>query len=725
MRNKLLFLALPLLFGLQASAQHTQAFQDTTLSDEQRVEHLLSILTLDEKINLLSTDLGVPRLNIPRCGHYEGLHGLTLGGPAMWGGRQRTEDGKVVPTDCPTTIFPQSYGLGSTWDTDLVQKVAEQAAEEARYYMQTTGNKRHALVMRAPNADLARDPRWGRTEESFGEDAFLTAQLTIASVRGLQGNHPRYWKTASLMKHFLANSNEDGRDSTSSDFDTRLFHEYYAYPFYKGITEGGSRAFMAAYNSWNGIPMSIHPCLEEITRKQWGNNGIICTDGGALKLLIEAHKSFPSFAEGAAAVVKATTGQFLDAYVPYVKEALEKGLLTEVDIDKAIRGNIFVALKLGLLDGDNSRNPYLSIGKNSTETPPFMTAEAHRLAREVTAKSVVLLKNKKLLPLDAGKLRKIAVIGPYSDKIVQDWYSGTPPYETTILSGIRNAVKEDTEVIHAEDNRMDQAEKAAAAADIAIVCVGNHPYGTRADWKFSPVPSDGREAVDRKSLMLPDEDLVKLVLKANPNTILVLVSSFPYTINWSQEHVPAIVHITHCSQEQGNGLADVLFGKVNPAGRTVQTWVKDITDLPDMMDYDIRNGRTYMYHQGPVLYPFGYGLSYSDFAYEKIESVKQDKKNIRVTVSVKNTSGRDGEEVVQLYASYPDSKVERPSKQLRAFKRIPIKAGESREVTLTVPKEELGYWNEEKQMFVVEPGTVKLLIGASSEDIRLEGKIRL
>lgn len=527
------------------------------------------------------------------------------------------------------------------------------------------------------------------------------------------------------MKHFLANSNEDGRDSTSSDFDTRLFHEYYAYPFYKGITEGGSRAFMAAYNSWNGIPMSIHPCLEEITRKQWGNNGIICTDGGALKLLIEAHKSFPSFAEGAAAVVKATTGQFLDVYVPYVKEALEKGLLTEADIDKAIRGNIFVALKLGLLDGDHSRNPYLSIGKDSTQAPPFMTAEARRLAREVTAKSVVLLKNKNLLPLDAGKLRKIAVIGPYSDKIVQDWYSGTPPYETTILSGIRNAVKEGTEIIHAEDNRMGQAEKAAAAADIAIVCVGNHPYGTRADWKFSPVPSDGREAVDRKSLMLPDEDLVKLVLKANPNTILVLVSSFPYTINWSQEHVPAIVHITHCSQEQGNGLADVLFGKVNPAGRTVQTWVKDITDLPDMMDYDIRNGRTYMYHQGPVLYPFGYGLSYSDFTYEKIESVKQDKKNIRVTVSVKNTSGRDGEEVVQLYASYPDSKVERPSKQLRAFKRIPIKAGETREVTLTVPKEELGYWNEGKQMFVVEPGTVKLLIGASSEDIRLEGKIRL
>lgn len=174
------------------------------------------------------------------------------------------KNGRVVPTDCPITIFPQSYGLGSTWDTDLVRKVAEQASEGVHYYMQTTSNKRHALVMCAPNADLARDPRWKRTEDSFGEDAFLTAQLTIASVRSLLGNHPRYWKTTSLMKHFLANSNEVGRDSTSSDFDTRLFHEYYVYLFYKGIIEGGSRAFMAAYNSWNGIPCPSIPASKRL-----------------------------------------------------------------------------------------------------------------------------------------------------------------------------------------------------------------------------------------------------------------------------------------------------------------------------------------------------------------------------------------------------------------------------------------------------------------------------
>ena len=711
---------------LSAGAQETYEFQNTKLSDEKRIDALMEELTLDEKITLLGSDLAVPRLGILPCRHHEGLHGLALGGPSGWGGHKMV-DGKRVATDLPTTIFPQSYGLGATWDTDLLRKVGEQASIEARYYMQRPDDKRTALVMRAPNADLARDPRWGRTEESFGEDAFLTARLTVANIEGLQGDDPRYWRTAALMKHFLANSNEDRRDSTSSNFDMRLFYEYYAYPFYKGITESGSRAFMAAYNGWNGPAMCVHPCLKEITRDKWGNNGIICTDGGALRLLVSAHQAYPTMAEGAAAVVKATTGQFLDEYLPHIKEALEKGYLTEADIDEAIRGNLFVALKLGLLDGKDSADPYRHIGTDSNEVPPYEREEAKNLAREVTAKSVVLLKNSKnLLPLDASKLKKIAVIGPYADKIVQDWYSGTPAYEVTILDGVRNAVKGgQTEVLYAANNAIDEAVNAAREADVALVCVGNHPYGTRPDWFFCPVPSDGREAVDRKSLMLPDEDLLKQVYKANPNTILVLVSSFPYTINWSQENLPAILHITHCSQEQGNGLADVLFGKVNPSGHTTQTWVKDITDLPDMMDYDIRHGRTYMYYKGDVLYPFGYGLSYTTFDYRQIKSVKQSKDKVTVTVLVKNSGSRDGEEVVQLYASYPESKVERPMKQLRAFSKVPIAAGETKEVVLDIPKEDFAYWDEAQDKFVVEPGKVKLLIGASSADIRLEGEVNL
>ena len=723
---KSLFVVLCLTMAyLSVGAQKIYKFQNTKLSDEKRIDALLEELMLEEKIALLGSDLAVPRLGILSCRHHEGLHGLALGGPAAWGGRKKGEDGKIIPTDRPTTIFPQSYGLGATWDVDLVKKVGEQASLEARYYMQRPEDKRTALVMRAPNADLARDPRWGRTEESYGEDAFLTARLTVANIKGLQGDNPRYWRTAALMKHFLANSNEDRRDSTSSNFDMRLFYEYY--PFYKGITEGESHAFMAAYNGWNGPAMCVHPCLKEITRDKWGNNGIICTDGGALKLLVNAHHAYPTMAEGAAAVVKATTGQFLDVYKPYIEEALEKGLLTEKDIDKAIRGNLYVALRLGLLDGKDSADPYKNIGTIPNEVPPYEREEAKQLAREVTAKSVVLLKNSKnLLPLNASKLKKIAVIGPYADKIVQDWYSGTPAYEITILEGIRNAMKDgQTEVIYATNNAIDEAVNAAREADVAVVCVGNHPYGTRPDWFFCPVPSDGREAVDRKSLMLPDEDLLKQVYKANPNTILVLVSSFPYTINWSQENLPAILHITHCSQEQGNGLADVLFGKVNPSGHTTQTWVKDITDLPDMMDYDIRNGRTYMYYKDDVLYPFGYGLSYTTFDYQQIKSVKQDKDKVTVTVLVKNSGSRDGEEVVQLYASYPESKVERPMKQLRAFSKVPIAAGDTKEVVLDIPKEDFAYWDEIQDKFVVEPGKVKLLIGASSADIRLEGEVTL
>ena len=729
---KSLFVVLCLTMAyLSVGAQKIYKFQNTKLSDEKRIDALLEELMLEEKIALLGSDLAVPRLGILSCRHHEGLHGLALGGPAAWGGRKKGEDGKIIPTDRPTTIFPQSYGLGATWDVDLVKKVGEQASLEARYYMQRPEDKRTALVMRAPNADLARDPRWGRTEESYGEDAFLTARLTVANIKGLhkflQGDNPRYWRTAALMKHFLANSNEDRRDSTSSNFDMRLFYEYYAYPFYKGITEGESHAFMAAYNGWNGPAMCVHPCLKEITRDKWGNNGIICTDGGALKLLVNAHHAYPTMAEGAAAVVKATTGQFLDVYKPYIEEALEKGLLTEKDIDKAIRGNLYVALRLGLLDGKDSADPYKNIGTIPNEVPPYEREEAKQLAREVTAKSVVLLKNSKnLLPLNASKLKKIAVIGPYADKIVQDWYSGTPAYEITILEGIRNAVKDgQTEVIYATNNAIDEAVNAAREADVAVVCVGNHPYGTRPDWFFCPVPSDGREAVDRKSLMLPDEDLLKQVYKANPNTILVLVSSFPYTINWSQENLPAILHITHCSQEQGNGLADVLFGKVNPSGHTTQTWVKDITDLPDMMDYNIRNGHTYMYYKDDVLYPFGYGLSYTTFDYQQIKSVKQDKDKVTVTVLVKNSGSRDGEEVVQLYASYPESKVERPMKQLRAFSKVPIAAGDTKEVVLDIPKEDFAYWDEIQDKFVVEPGKVKLLIGASSADIRLEGEVTL
>lgn len=730
MKNKILTIALlfvchsTLFAQMRNATNRTYAFQNTKLTDDKRIDLLLAELTLDEKIELLSSNLGVERLGIPKCGHYEGLHGLTLGGAGKWN-KKTLADGTRVADPRPTTVFPQAYGLGETWDKDILRRVGEVTAEEARWYMQSPLSPQHSLVMRAPNADLARDPRWGRTEESFGEDAYLVGTLSASMIRGLQGDDKKYWKSASLMKHFLANSNEDGRDSTSSDFDNRLFREYYSRSFYKGIKEGGSQCFMDSYNAWNGTPMMIHACLDSIARKQWGVKGILCTDGGALDLLINAHHAFPTFAEGAAATIKSTTGQFLGRYKEHVQEALARGYVTEADIDKAIRGNLYVALKLGLLDADKSKNPYAKIGMDTTDIKPWDKTEIHEYVREVTAKSVVLLKNEGLLPLNVGRLKKIALVGQWANQGVEDWYGGTSPYEVTILQGIRNAVPKDVEVLYAPNNQIGEAERIAAEADVVLVCVGNHPYGTDERWKVCPVPSDGREAVDRKSLQLPDEDLVRQMKKVNPNTVLVLVSSFPYTINWSQSNLPAIVHITHCSQEQGNGLADVLFGKVNPAGRTTQTWVKDICDLPNMMDYDIRHGRTYMYNDKPVLYPFGYGLSYTKFSYNPNVEVKQEGKYIMLKVEVTNVGQMDGDEVIQVYASYPNTKIVRPKKQLCAFERVNFKKGETKQVVLKIDKEDISYWDESMHRFVTEKVQTDFLVGGSSEDIKTKINIEV
>ena len=700
--------------GKTAARAQNYDFQNTKLKDDKRVELFLKHLTLDEKMMWMSPMLGTPRLGVPITGCYEGLHGLALGGPSRHNG-VKTIDGKEVPNDLPTTIFPQAYGMGATWDPALIRRIGAIEAEETRWYAQGNIARRKGLVVFAPNADLARDPRWGRTEESFGEDPFLTAQLSVAMVQGLQGDDPRYWKTCALMKHFLANSNEDGRDSTSSNFDERLFREYYSYPFYKGITMGGSRAFMASYNKWNGIPMAVHPCLDAVTRQEWGNNGIICTDGGAYAMLVNAHHYYPDLPAAAAGVVKAGTSQFLDRYQPYLKEAVEKGLVTEAEIDKVIKGNIYVALKLGLLDDGC---PYAAIGKDSTAMPPYEREEVKQFVREVTAKSVVLLKNERqTLPIKGVK--KIAVVGPYADKIVYDWYSGTAPYENTILKAMQEAGKEyGIEILYAPDNQYGRAEDLAKEADMVLVCTGNHPYGTDRTWKVCPVPSDGREANDRHSLQLPDEDEIRRLYSINPNVVLVLVSSFPYAINWSNDHLPAILHVTHCSQEQGHGVADVLFGRVNPAGRTTQTWVKDILDLPHMMDYDIRHGRTYMYFKGQPLYPFGYGLSYTRFEYGEAKVVKQDKQKVLVSVPVTNAGSLDGDEVVQLYVSYPESQVEHPARQLKAFQRVSIPAGETREVILEVAKSDLTYWDAERHAFIPETGRIHFAIGASSADIR-------
>lgn len=694
-------------------------FQNPDLDTEKRIDNLLSLMTLDEKINALSTNPSVPRLGVKGTGHVEGLHGLALGGPGEWGGKNREP--------LPTTTFPQAYGLGETWDTELLQKIAAVEALETRFAYQHYN--RGGLVVRAPNADLARDPRWGRTEESYGEDAFFNGIMTVAFVKGLQGDNDKYWQTASLMKHFLANSNEDGRTYTSSDFDERLWREYYSVPFRMGVIQGGSRAYMAAYNKVNGIPAMVHPMLKDITVNEWGQNGIICTDGGAFRLLLSDHKYYEDKFLGAAAAVKAGINQFLDEFTEAVYGAISNGYLTEKEIDEVLKGDYRVMIKLGMLDATGN-NPYATIGIDKDAKDPWLSESHKQLALEATQKSIVLLKNdpaKQLLPLNKNNINRIAVIGQYAEDVYLDWYSGTPPYKVSPLQGIKNKVGNDIEVTYAKNNADGKAAKIAAEADVVIVIAGNHPY-CDAGWADCPVPSNGKEAVDRQAITLEQEDLIKVVYQSNPNTVVVLQSSFPYAINWTQENVPAIIHITHNSQETGNALADVLFGDYNPAGRLTQTWVKDITDLPPLLDYNIRNGRTYMYFKGAPLYAFGYGLSYTSFAYKSIETgsnTLSKNKELEVKVTVSNTGKRDGEEVVQLYVKHLNSKVERPIKELKAFKRVSLKAGETKTVTLTVRAKDLEYWNTAKQRFELESEDIELQIGGSSDAIALTKQISI
>ena len=716
-KTALLFFVMVLLsFGVYAQ---NYPFQDPGLSDDVRLDNLISLMTIDEKIDHLFPMLpGIPRLQVKGTRTVEGLHGLAWSGPANWAVKGEKE--------APTTTFPQAIGLAQMWDTDMLRQIADWEAYEARYLAQNMDFGSGGLIVFAPNADLGRDIRWGRTEECFGEDPFLAAAMTVAYVKGLQGANPKYWKTASLMKHFLANSNENNRFVDSSDFDERLFREYYSYAFYRGVVEGGSRAFMAAYNKYNGIPCTVHPVLKNVTVKEWGQDGIICTDGGAFKRLVDSHKYYNNYTEAAEACILSGINMFLDEYKPYVQEALDRKLITEKDIDDTLRGTLRVMLKLGLMDSSTD-NPYTKIGITDSEKP-WMKEEASLLARKATIRSIVLLKNSGILPLKKEGLKSIAVIGQSANLVVSDWYSGTPPYRISILDGIKNYAGDDIIVNYAVDNKADAAVEAARKSDVAVVCIGNHPLSYGLGWGESHVASDGREEIDRQAISLEQEDLVRLVKSVNPNTILVLVSSFPYAIQWSKENVPAILHVTHSSQELGSGVADILFGKENPAGRLVQTWSSSIDQLLPILDYNIRNGRTYMYDRNKPLFAFGHGLSYTNFKYSDLSIDRRELKNgeiINVNVNIKNTGPMDGDEVVQVYVSYPESKIERPVKALKGFKRIHIPKGRSVSVSIPIKAEDITYWNTDKHNFILEKGTIRIMVGAASNDIRLRGEVKV
>ena len=383
-------------------------------------------MTLDEKIDCMANRASVPRLGVVGSPHIEGYHGVAQGGPSNWGQRNPT----------PTTQFPQAYGLGATWDPELIRQVAAQEALEARYLYQSAAYKRSGLIVRAPNADLARDPRWGRTEEVLRRRP-VPRRRAGHRVHERPAGRPSALLDDGGAAQALPREQQRGRPQ-------QLLVELRRAPLARvlrvavrpGRAEGGSRAMMAAYNAVNGTPAHVHPMLRDIVMREWGVDGIICTDGSGLRLLVTDHKAFPDLPAAAAACIKAGINHFLDRQKEPLTEAVKRGLLTEADLDAALRGLFRVSIRLGLLDPPD-RVPYSKIGAPG-DPEPWAKPETRALAREVTRKSIVLLKNSAgLLPFDREKIRSVAVVGPLVNTALLDWYSGTPPYTVTPRAGHR------------------------------------------------------------------------------------------------------------------------------------------------------------------------------------------------------------------------------------------------------------------------------------------------
>ena len=713
-------LATLLCAGHAAHAADTYPFRDAGLAPDKRIANILSLMTVDEKIDALSTDSGVKRLGIPSFGGTEGIHGVV-----------RRGDQDFQKDRIPTTQFPQPPGMGASWDPALVKQAGAVQSTEARYITQSKKYGHEPILMQwGPQSDLARDPRWGRSEEVYGEDPVLAGMMATAFAEGIQGDDPKYWRGAALLKHFLANSNENGRGNSNSAFDDRLFHEYYAAPFRMAFQDGGARALMASYNAWNGTPMAVNPVIRDVVIGQW-HADVVSSDGGAIGNLVKLFKRYPDQKTAAVAALKAGVNQYLDKYKDELRAAYKEGAVTVADLDDALARKFRTTIKLGLIDPP-ADNPYAAIGTG----PEPWTGDAHKtVSLRLALESIVLMKNQgNALPLDKSAIKSIAVIGPHADTVNWDWYGGVPPYKVTALDGVKAAVGSKVKVNFAADNANGAAVNAARASDVAIVVVGNDPTcgpNMLHEWtsdgtKPCSDKGDGREGRDRETLTLAQEELVKQVQAANPRTVMVLVSSFPYTIGWSKEHVPAIVQMAHASQDQGTALAKVLFGDYNPGGHLVVTWPAAESQLPPMLDYDIRHGRTYMYFKGQPLFPFGHGLSYTTFKYANLKAPALARNGATtVDVDVTNTGKVAGDTVVQLYAAYPGSKVERPKQSLVAFQRVHLKAGERRTVHMPLKAERLAYWDTQKNAFEVESVPVKLMAGESAADIRAETSLEV
>ncbi|MDR1610745.1 MAG: glycoside hydrolase family 3 C-terminal domain-containing protein [Candidatus Symbiothrix sp.] len=834
---------------LAARAQDVELFRNEDAPLHDRITDLLSRLTVEEKIGLLrATSPEIKRLGIDKYYHgNEALHGVVRPGNF--------------------TVFPQAIGLAAMWNPDLHYRVATAISDEARarWNELDQGKKQQAqfsdlLTFWSPTVNMARDPRWGRTPETYGEDPYLSGILGAAFVKGLQGNDPKYLKVVSTPKHFAVNNEEHNRFEANPRVSERILREYYFPAFEQCVGDGRAASFMTAYNAINGVPCTANPWLiQKVLREDWGFDGYVVSDCGGPSLLVSGHKYVKTKETAATLSIKAGLDLECgdDVYIRPLLNAYRQKMVSDADIDSAAYRVLRARMRLGLFDRPG-HNPYDQLPPSTVGAP-----EHKELALEAARQSIVLLKNKNnTLPVDLKKVKSIAVVGINAANCEFGDYSGYPVNQpVSILSGIREKTGNRVKIVYAPwvsasdgyemispayypeglqteyfsnrnlegepKKRTDEwinYEPANQAPDpflpkpplsirwkgkLRPTVSGTYTFAFTSDdgcrlyingekiidaWAGHSIRTDTarieletgkeyhlqaeyfdnrdaaiarlswripstdkkdrldlygeagkavrecdlavavlginksieREGKDRNDIHLPkdQDEFIREIYKANSNTIVVLVAGSSLAIDWINENIPAIINAWYPGEQGGTAVAEVLFGDYNPSGKLPLTYYNSLDELPPFDDYDVTKGRTYQYFKGKPLYPFGYGLSYTVFEYKNLK-INKEGDCIKVSFDVKNTGKKDGSEVTQLYVRLPEMDIPLPVKQLKGFKRVFIKKGATEKIEIVLPVEQLRYWDEEKAKFVVPSGIFRFMAGTSSEDVRLNGEIRL
>jgi len=667
-----------------------------------RAADLVHRMTVPEKIaQLMTAAPAIPRLGVPSYEWWsEALHGVARAGRA--------------------TVFPQAIALAATFDEDLVKRVATVISDEGRAKFnlaQARGDRGryHGLTFFSPNVNIFRDPRWGRGHETFGEDPFLTARMGIAFVQGIQGDHPHYWKAVATAKHFAVHS---GPEADRHVFDAQVSAHDLAdtyLPHFEALVRSRVASVMAAYNAVNGQACVANPTLlQDTLRKRWSFLGYVVGDCGAVEDVWKHHKQVATPAEAAAAALRAGTDLDCGTAYRHLDEALARGLVTEKDIDFALVRLFAARFRLGLFDPPE-RVPWSQLGAETVESPEHLA-----LARDVAARSMVLLENRAgVLPLGPS-VRRLAVVGPMADDlpVLLANYHGIPSHPVKLLDGVRaEARARGVAVSYAPGARLVDTTPGAIAdavalardADAVIAFVGLDPRleGEERGTRFNP-------GGDRRDLDLPaaQRQLVEALLATGKPVIAVLTGGSALAVPWLAARAAAVLYAWYPGAEGGNAVAGVLFGDVDPAGRLPITIYKSAADLPPFASYDMR-GRTYRYFDGEPLYRFGDGLSYTTFRYRQIAALAG--KNAAAGVEVENVGSRAGDEVVQLYVIPQDLPPYAPRRWLAGFARVTLAAGERRVVKIPLAANALTYVDESGTRRPLS-GEVELALGGRQPD---------